>query len=151
MSASAEWTFDLANWVHSLLQDAANATLRSETLRRNCVRCNNRKRRCKIPSKKVQNLCDDGCIKHGSNFSCVCDAGHTVDLDELFAIRRNNRNGQPYQCVCNIQHTVCSDELFAIRESNRNGQSDQGVCDIRHTAQSNELFLIREENINGSA
>ena len=29
-------------------------------------------------SKKVQNICDDGCIKHGSDFSCVCDAGHTV-------------------------------------------------------------------------
>ena len=51
----------------SLLQDAANATLRSETLRRNCVRCNNRKRWCKKPVKKVQNVCDDGCIKHGSD------------------------------------------------------------------------------------
>ena len=37
---------------YSLLQDAANATLRSETLRRNCVRCHNRKRWCKKPVKK---------------------------------------------------------------------------------------------------
>ena len=36
----------------ALLQDAANATLQSETLRRNCVRCNNRKRWCKKPVKK---------------------------------------------------------------------------------------------------
>ena len=87
----------------------------------------------KEPSKKVQNVCDGGAIKHGSDFSCVCDAGHTVDPDELFAIRQNNKNGQPYQCVCDIRQTVCSDELFATRESNRNGQPDQGVCDIRHT------------------
>ena len=32
----------------------------------------------KNPSKKVQNICIYGCIKHGSDFSCVCDAGHTV-------------------------------------------------------------------------
>ena len=49
--------------VAALLQVAANATLRSESLRRNCVRCHNRKRWCKKPSKKVQNVCDDGCIK----------------------------------------------------------------------------------------
>ena len=31
--------------------------------------------------KKVQNICDDGCIKHDSDFSCICDAGHTVQLN----------------------------------------------------------------------
>ena len=82
----------------------------------------------KEPSKKVQNVCDGRCIKHGSHFCCVCDA---------VAMRKNNKNGQPYQCVCDIWHTVCSDELFAISESNRNGQPDQGVCDIQHTVQSN--------------
>ena len=35
----------------------------------------------KNQSKKVQNVCDDGCIKHGSDFSCVCDAGHTVQFN----------------------------------------------------------------------
>jgi hypothetical protein len=73
------------------------------------------------PSKKMQNVCDGGDIKHGSDFCCVCDAGHTVDPSELFAMRQNNRNGQPYQCVCDIRHTVRSDELFAIRECNKNG------------------------------
>ena len=34
----------------------------------------------KEPSKKVQNVCDGGAIKHGSDFSCVCDAGHTVQF-----------------------------------------------------------------------
>ena len=105
----------------ALLQDAANATLRSETFSRNCVRCINHKRGCKKPVKKVQNVCDGGAIKHGSDFSCVCDAGHTVIPFELFAMRQNNINGQPYQCVCDIWHTVRSDELFAIRECNKNG------------------------------
>ena len=75
----------------------------------------------------MQDICDGGDIKHSSDFSYVCDAGHTVDLEELFAMRQNNRNEQPYQCVCDIRHTVRSDEMFAIRESNRNGQPDQGV------------------------
>ena len=72
----------------------------------------------KKPSKKVQNICDGGCIKHGSDFSCVCDSGHTVNPFELFAMRRNKRNGQPYQCVCDIRHTVRPDKSFAIRECN---------------------------------
>ena len=50
----------------------------------------------------MQNVCDGGAIKHGSDFSCVCDAGHTVNPFQLFAMRQNNRNGQPYQCVCVI-------------------------------------------------
>ena len=74
----------------------------------------------KSPSKKVQNVYDDGCIKHGSDFSCLCDSGHTVNPFELFAMRQNNRNGQPYQCVCDIRDTVRSDELFAMIEVNTN-------------------------------
>ena len=134
----------------ALLQDAANATLRSETLRRNYVRCNNRKRRCKNTVKKVQNVCDDGCIKHGSDFCCVCDKGHTVQFNQPFAMRRNKRNKQPDEGVCDVQHTVHSDELFVIRQHKRNGQPDQGVCDVQHTVHSDELFVIRQENRNGS-
>ena len=74
----------------------------------------------KNPSKKVQNVCDGGCIKQGLDFSCVCDSGYTVNPFELFAMRQNNRNGQPYQCVCDIWHTVRSDELFAMIEVNTN-------------------------------
>ena len=90
----------------ALLQDAADATLRSETLRRNCVQCHNRKQWCKRTIKKVQNVCDDGCIKHGLDFSCVCDEGHTVQFSELFTMRQKNRKGQPDEGVCDIQHTV---------------------------------------------
>ena len=78
----------------------------------------------KKPSKNAQNICDGGCIKHGSDFICVCDAGYKVNPFKLYAMRKNNRNGQPYQCVCDIQHTVPSDELCAIRNCNRNGQPD---------------------------
>ena len=51
----------------------------------------------------------------------MCDEGHTVDPAELFAMRKNNRNGHPYQCVCDIRHIVRFNELFDIRESNING------------------------------
>ena len=71
----------------------------------------------------MQNFCNGGCIKHGSDFSCVCDQGHTVNPFELFAMRQNNRNGQPDQGVCDIGHTVHSDELFSISERNRNGST----------------------------
>ena len=76
---------------------------------------------CKKPSKKTQNVCVDGCIKHGSEFSCVWDEGHTIQFNELFPMRRNKRNGQPDEGVCDIQHTVHSDELFVIRQHKRNG------------------------------
>ena len=60
----------------------------------------------------------------------MCDAGHTVQFNELFAMMQNNRNGQPDEDVCDIRHTIHSDELFVIRQHKRNGQPDQGVCDI---------------------
>ena len=71
----------------------------------------------------MQNVCDAGCIKHVSDFNCVCDAGHTVQFNELFAMRQSKRNGQPDEGVCDIQHTVHSDELFALRQENRNGST----------------------------
>ena len=52
-------------------------------------------------TNKVQNICDGGAIKHGSNFSFVCDSGHTVNPFELFAMRQNNRNGSHVN-VCAI-------------------------------------------------
>src|SRR3954470_21471384 len=76
----------------------------------------------KKSSKKVENVCDGGAIKHGSDFSCVCVAGHTVQFNELFVMRRNKINGQPDEGVCDIQHTIHSDELFVMRRNNRNGQ-----------------------------
>ena len=79
---SRSWAHTMASVaVLALLQVAANATLRSKTLRRNCVWCINCKWWCKKPVKKVQNVCDDGCIKHGYNFSCVCDVGHTIQFN----------------------------------------------------------------------
>ena len=102
------------------------------------------------PSKKVQNICDGVCIKHGSDFSCMCDEGHTVQLNELFAMRQKNRNGQPNEGVCDIRHTVHLDELFVIRRNKRNGQPDQGVCDRGQTVHSNELLALSQDNRNGS-
>ena len=77
----------------------------------------------------MQNVCNGGFIKHGLDFSCVCDPGHTVQFNELFAMRLNKRNEQPDERVCDIQHTVHSDELFVIRQHKRNGRPDQGLCD----------------------
>ena len=50
----------------------------------------------------MQKVCDGGDIKHGSDFSYMCDVGHTVQFNELFAMRRNERNGQPDEGVCDI-------------------------------------------------
>ena len=62
----------------------------------------------------------------------MCDEGHMVQFNELFAMRRNKRNGQPDESVCDIHHTVYSDELFVIRQHKRNGQPDQRC--VRYTA-----------------
>ena len=40
----------------------------------------------KKPSKNMQIVRDGGDIKHGSDFNYVCDAGHMVDPEELFAM-----------------------------------------------------------------
>ena len=81
----------------------------------------------------MQNVCDDRCIKHGLEFSCVCDARHTVHLNELFVMRRHKRNGQLDEGVCDIQHTVHWDELCVIRQHNGNGSTEQDVCDTQQT------------------
>ena len=62
----------------------------------------------KNQSKKVQNVCDDRCIKHGSDFTCLCDAGHTVQFNELFVMRPNKINGQQDADMCDIRHRVQS-------------------------------------------
>ena len=81
--------------------------------------------------RNVLNVCDDGCKKHGSGFSCVCDEGHRVQFNELFAMRRNKRNGQPDGGMGDTQHMVHSDEQFVIRQHKRNGQPDQRC--VRYT------------------
>ena len=92
----------------------------------------------------MQNVCDGGYIKHGSDFSCVCAAGHTVQYKYLFVMSSTKRNGQPDEGVCDTQHTVHSDELFVIRHHKRNGQPDQGVCAIYI------MWFTQMENRNGS-
>ena len=62
----------------------------------------------------------------------MCDEGHTVQFNELFAMRRNKRNGQPDGGVCDTQDKVHSDELFVIRQHKRNGRPDQRC--VRYTA-----------------
>ena len=77
----------------------------------------------------MQNVCDGGAIKHGSDFSCVCDAWHMVQFNELFAMRRNKRNGRLDEGVCDIQHMVHSNELFVIRQ-HKKMVSQIKVCTI---------------------
>ena len=49
----------------------------------------------------------------------------------MCVIRQHNRNGQPDQGVCDGGHTVHSDELFAMSQDNRNSSTEQDVCDTR--------------------
>ena len=58
------------------------------------------------PSKKMQNICDGGDIKHGSYYICVCGEWQTVNPEELFVMMLNNRNGLLDEGVCDIWHTV---------------------------------------------
>ena len=93
-------------------------TLRSETLRE--IVCDAMIANGGVA--KPSEMCKTFVMTDASNtvqVSCVCDEGHTVQFNELFAMRRNNRNRQPDGGVCDIQHTVHSDELFVIRQHKR--------------------------------
>ena len=54
----------------------------------------------------MQNIWDGGYVKHCSDFRCVCNVWQMVDPEELFAMMKNNRNGQTDEAVCDIRHTV---------------------------------------------
>ena len=95
----------------------------------------------------MQNVCDDGCIKHSSEFSCVCDEGHTVQFNELFVMMQKNRNGEPDEGVCDIQHTVHLDELFGIDEFIADGlpSAVRVCCDM--LCPQNIYALCTEEHV----
>ena len=61
----------------------------------------------KKPSKNVQNVCDDVCIKHGSGFSCVCDEGHTVNPALLTTPRPGNRSRDSCDPIGVVSHRQC--------------------------------------------
>ena len=65
-----------------------------------------------------------------------------VGPDELFVMRKNNRNGQPDQGVCDIRHTIHSDEPFAMSEVNTNDSAYQDVCDTQQTGWFVELCSL---------
>ena len=87
----------------------------------------------KKPSKKVQNICDGGDIKHGSYQISVCDEWQTVNPEEQFMMMQNNRNGQPDEGVRDIRHTIHQDELCVIRQHSGNGSTEEDVCDTWQT------------------
>ena len=143
----------------SLLQDAANATLRSEILRRNCVRCHNRKQWCKKPSKRCKtfamedssNMVLVACVMHGIRFSSInClrwggtkETGSQMKACAIYIIQftwmnylwlgNTKETVSQIKGVCDIWHAVHSDELFVLRHENRNGSNEQDVCDMRQT------------------
>ena len=49
--------------------------------------------------------------------------------------------------VCDIQHAVHLDELFALRDENRNGSNEQDVCDTRQTGLESETCAKTDNNI----
>ena len=48
-------------------------------------------------------------------------------------IKQHNKNNQPDQGVCDGGHTVHLDELFAMSLDNRKSSTEQDVCDTRQT------------------
>ena len=100
-------------------------------------------------SKKVQNVCDGGCIKHVqilvacamqgiwfSSINCLQwggtkETGSQVKVCAIHSIRFTRMNclwlgntkkwSARSRCVCDIQHAVHADELFVLRQENRNG------------------------------
>ena len=149
-SASSFCRSPLKFLAHALLQDAANATLRSETLRRNCVRCHNRKRWCK---KTRQKRCKTFAMAEPSNTVqiLVACAMHGIWFSSINCLRWGGTKETGSQMeVCAIYSIRFTRMNSVIRQHKINGQPDQRVCDIRHAVHSDELFALRHENRNGS-
>ena len=155
-----QWNYILLV-MHSLLQDAANATLRSETLRRNCVRCHNRKRWCKKRLKRCKTFAMEdasntvqilvACAMQGIRFSSINylrwggtkETGSQMKVCAMYNILFTRMNclwlgstkemASQIKGVCDIRHAVHSDELFTLRHERRNGSNEQDVCDMRQT------------------
>ena len=59
-------------------------------------------------SKKIQNVCNGVHNKHVSDYSCVCDAWHTVHSNELFAMSLTTEKGSQIKvrAIYGIQFTL---------------------------------------------
>ena len=159
----------------SLLQDAANATLRSETLRWNCVWCHNRKWWCKKPSKRCKTFAMEdasntvqilvACAMQGIRFSSInClwwggtkETGSQMKVCAMYNIQFTRMNclwlGNTKEMVSQIK--VCVIEGIRFRRINclwlgnitEMGKLDQSVCDWWHTLHMDELFAISHNKL----
>ena len=162
----------------SLLRDAANATLWSETLWRNYVRCINRKQWCKKLSKRCKTFAmTDGsntvqilvaCAMQGIRFSSInClrwgrtkETGSQMKVCAIYVIQFTRMNclwlGNTKETVSQIK--VCAIEGKQFTRSNclrwagrtQTVQPDQGVCNGGHIVHSDKLFVLIQENRNVS-
>ena len=133
-----------------LLQDVANAILRSETLRET------------VCDAIIANDGVRGPSKMSKTFA-MTDASNTVQI--LVACAMQGIRFSSINCLrwggtkeMGSQMKVCA--IYSIRFTRMNclwlGNTKEtvsqikGVCDIRHAVHSNELFALRHENRNGS-
>ena len=145
----------------ALLQDAANATLRSGTLRKtvcDAIIANGAvwkpSEMCKVfamidASNTVQVLVT--CAMKGIQFSSMdylqwggtketgshmeACAIHSIQFTRMNCLWLDNTKEIDSQIkgVCEIWHAEHSHELFALRHENRNDSNEQDVCDMRQT------------------
>ena len=72
----------------------------------------------------MQNICDGGCIKHSSDFSCMCDALITKGDAKKSSKKVQNvcdggasKHDSDFSCVCDAGHTVQLNQPFAMRSA----------------------------------
>ena len=167
-----QWNYILL----ALLQDAANMTLQSETLRRNYVRCINRKRWFK---KNCQKRCTTFAMTDTSNtvqilVACVMRGirlswikyfwwGRTKETSSqmkacaIYGLRFTRMNclwlGNTKEIVSHIKVCVIEGIRFrrinCLRLGNRTetDKPDQSVCDWWHTLQMDEMFAISHNKL----
>ena len=145
--------------LYSILQDAAYVTLRSETLRWNCVRCHNRKRWCK---KSCQKRCKTfvmedasntvqilvACAMQGIRFSSIKrlqwggikETGSQMEVCAIYSIRFTRMNylwlGNRKETVSQIKVCVMYDMRFTRMNCLRWDKRTE-------TVQYNKMFVIR--------
>ena len=157
------------------MQDGPNATVESETVRRNYVWCHNRKQWCKKPSKRCKTFVMTdalntvqilvACAMQGIRFSSMnClrwggakETGNQMKACAIYNIRFTRMNclwlGNTKETVSQIKVCVIEGIRFkrinCLRLGNRTetGQPDQSVCNWWHTLHMDELFLISHNKL----
>ena len=137
-----QWLKNSVNNIITLLQDAANATLRSETLRRNCVRCRNRKRWCKKPSKRCKTFAMEDASNAVQNL--VACAMQGIRSSSISGLRQGGTKETGSQMKACAIYSIRFTGWTVCDEKEQQKRAARSRC-VRYTAYSSLRWTVCDE------